>query len=274
MKPPVSYYGGKQRMLKHLTGMIPDHELYIEPFIGGGALFWSKDPSPAEVINDLDDDIVNFYKVLQNNFDELHELIHSTLHSRGLHSLASYVLKKSEDDKQERYSYFLGSDPNCSNTASINRAWAFWVQSNMSYSAKLFGGFAYCRSYKTSRTISNKRERFQETYKERLRNVCIECNDAVKVINSRDTVNTFHYCDPPYFNSDCGHYDGYTREDFEKLLQALSAIKGKFLLSSYPSDLLEEFRSQQGWKQKKFTKNLTAGKSNSGKKTEVLTWNY
>ena len=271
MKPPISYYGGKQRMLKHLKEMIPDHALYVEPFLGGGALFWEKEPSEAEVINDLDDNVVNFYRVMQTNWDELYQLMQTTLHSRSQHQAARYVLKQEEDKLSETYTYYLGE----SNTfpKDVQKAWAFWMQTNMSYSAKLFGGFAYCRSDKTTKAVINKRERFQEHYKERLSGVCIECNDAIKVIESRDTIDSFIYCDPPYFNSNCGHYAGYSEEDFKKLLTTLSGVEGKFLLSSYPSELLTEYTKQSGWNQKEFIKYRSAG-NNSGTKTEVLTWNY
>lgn len=276
MKPPVSYYGGKQQMARHLLDLVPEHDLYVEPFLGGGALFWKKEPSQHEVINDLDDNIVNFYRVLQTDFDKLAELITGTLHSRSTHQAAKYVLKRDPDKVSGSHTYYLGDVENSNHTASeaVQRAWAFWVQSNMSYSAKLFGGFAYDRSVKTTRAIINKRDRFQSHYRERLRNVCIECNDAIKVIQSRDTANTFHYCDPPYYNSDCGHYDGYTKEDFNELLETLSETKGRFLLSSYPSDLLEEFTKANKWKQKTFDKSVAVSNKTSKKKTEVLTWNY
>lgn len=52
MKPPITYYGGKQKLIKHLLPLIPEHNLYAEPFFGGGALFWAKEPSNVEVIND------------------------------------------------------------------------------------------------------------------------------------------------------------------------------------------------------------------------------
>lgn len=111
-----------------------------------------------------------------------------------------------------------------------------------------------------------------EHYAIRLENVQLESTDAVRIIQSRDTEETFHYCDPPYFNSDCGHYEGYSREDFETLLETLSKVKGKFLLSSYPSDLLAEYTKENDWN----TIPLEMGKSmgKKSKKIEMLTANY
>lgn len=75
----------------------------------------------------------------------------------------------------------------------------------------------------------------------------LECADALYVIQSRNTERSFFYCDPPYYNSDCGHYDGYSIDDFEKLLIMLSNINAKFLLLSHPSDLLKKYTKTNGW---------------------------
>lgn len=83
-----------------------------------------------------------------------------------------------------------------------------------------------------------------------MKNTTIFCRDAIRVIEAVDCEDVLHYCDPPYFNSDCGHYSGYSEEDFIALLDCLSAVKGKFVLSSYPSEVLtwnykEEGRQQE-----------------------------
>lgn len=81
LKTPVTYYGGKQRLLKHILPLFPEHVQYVEPFIGGGAVYFAKQPSKAEVINDIKIEVVNFYKVLKNDFAKLNKMIQSTLHS-------------------------------------------------------------------------------------------------------------------------------------------------------------------------------------------------
>jgi DNA adenine methylase len=68
----------------------------------------------------------------------------------------------------------------------------------------------------------------------------------LKVIESTDTPTTFHYIDPPYYNADMGHYGGYTADDFEKLLIMLGKVEGKFLLSSYPGEMLDKYTAQAG----------------------------
>ena len=106
----------------------------------------------------------------------------------------------------------------------------------------------------------------------------IESSDALKVIKSRDTLNIFHFIDPPYIDADQGHYGGFTEDDFTGLLDLLSNLKGKFLLTTYDTELLTKYAKKHGWKQVKIEKPLTAYASKDGerrkRKIEVLTMNY
>src|SRR5690606_30228326 len=129
----------------------------------------------------------------------------------------------------------------------------------------------------TSRKISKKRDSFTEEYAIRLQNVQIENTDALRVIRSRDYENAFHYCDPPYFNSDCGHYDGYSIDDFEELLKTLSSLQGKFLMSSYPSDILTKYSKENGWHTRKIEQSVRDDNGTGDivkKKIEELPENY
>ena len=259
LKTPVSYYGGKQKLVTTIVPLIPKHVMYCEPFIGGGAIFFSKEPSHIEVINDTNKELINFYNILQNRFVELQKMVSVTLHSRSLHR-----------DAQVVYEF-----PHLFN--EIKRAWAVWVLSTQSFSAMLDGSFGYDKSDNTTtKKITNKRNQFTEDYAIRLQNVQVECADALYIIKSRDTVDTFFYIDPPYFNSDCGHYLGYTEQDFENLLNLLSEIKGKFLLSSYPSALLQGYVKQKGWHFKTFESGVSVN-AKAGymkRKWEMLTANF
>ncbi|MEM8506252.1 MAG: DNA adenine methylase [Bacteroidota bacterium] len=260
MKTPITYYGGKQKLVPIILKLIPPHETYVEPFVGGGAIFWSKDKSETEVINDVNRELINFYECVQNDFVDLEKTIRITLHSRSLHNDATVIY----------------NNPHM--FSRIKRAWAIWVLAAQSFSSQLNGTFGYDKAKgTTSSRITAKRNSFTIGYAERIQNVQIECTDAVRIITSRDTEDTFYYCDPPYFNSDCGHYDGYTKEDFKSLLNVLESIKGRFLLSSYPSELLEEYITKNGWKRLQLEQkvSVSTGVGNPGKKKiEVLTANY
>lgn len=66
LKTPITYYGGKQKLVSTILPLIPAHELYAEPFVGGGAIFWAKEPSNVEVINDTNRELINFYEMCKN----------------------------------------------------------------------------------------------------------------------------------------------------------------------------------------------------------------
>ncbi|HRJ37017.1 MAG TPA: DNA adenine methylase, partial [Flavobacteriales bacterium] len=88
MKTPITYYGGKQALLKHLIPLIPSHKIYCEPFFGGGALFFAKPPSEVEIINDINSEVVNFFRVAKTKFDALQKEVRASLHSRELYKKA------------------------------------------------------------------------------------------------------------------------------------------------------------------------------------------
>jgi len=260
LKTPTSYYGGKQNLVTTILPLIPNHTLYAEVFVGGGAIFWSKKPSEVEVINDTNRELINFYETVQNEFVELEKIIRISLHSRSLFNDALVIYQ------------------NPHMFSRIKRAWAVWVQSSQSFSSMLDGTWGYDKAKcTTSHKITNKRDSFTLDYATRIQNVQIECTDALRIINSRDTIDSFFYCDPPYYNSDCGHYDGYSIEDFEMLLKTLESDSGKFLMSSYPSEILSEYTNRNGWSTIKLEQSISVA-NNAGKpqkkKIEVLTANY
>ncbi len=79
---PIRYSGGKSTLAQWIVSFMPKHTVYVEPFAGGGSVFFSKPPSELEVINDLNGDIVNFFRVLRERGDELIEVIKNTPYSR------------------------------------------------------------------------------------------------------------------------------------------------------------------------------------------------
>lgn len=158
--------------------------------------------------------------------------------------------------------------------SEMKRAWAIWVLANQSVQSVIDNSWGYERkSNKTALKATNKRLQFTEDISIRLQNVQIECADANYIIKSRDCEDAFFYCDPPYINTCQGHYDGYTEDDYRKLLDTLSQVKGKFLLSSFPSDILREYVKLHGWISEEIVMRSTASKTRK-KKVEVLTRNY
>ena len=255
MKPLLTYYGGKQQLAGRIVGMMPEHRVYVEPFFGGGAVFFRKDPSPVEVINDTNSELVNFYETVKRDFTSLEKEVMITLHSRDLHRKAKVIYENPD--------MFDG----------LKRAWAVWVMANESYGSKIDATFGYDRNGSTSQAIRRKRESFTYEYAVRLQDVQIECADAVRVIKSRDTAETFFYCDPPYVGTDMGHYDGYSQEDFDRLIETLEGIDGRFLLSSFRNPALSEAIERHGWWSREYRMSKAMSKARNPK-IEVLTANY
>ncbi|MBV5334325.1 MAG: DNA adenine methylase [Sulfuricurvum sp.] len=253
MKTPITYWGGKQQLVDKILPLIPPHRQYNEPFFGGGAIFFAKNPSEIEFINDINGEMVNFYKTMKRKFDELKDEVDCTLHSEWQHKQARDI-----------YSQPLTH-------SDVLRAWAVWMLSKQSIFAILTNGWRVSIDSNMAKQVQWSKERFTHHYARRLEHTSIFSRDAKGVILATDTDTTFHYVDPPYFNSECGHYSGYSEQDFIDLLDILSKIKGRFLMSSYPSKTLEEHSSINGWKTISIEMNKSSGEGN---KTEVLTMNY
>jgi DNA adenine methylase len=228
------------------------------PFVGGAAVFFAKEPSKVEIINDCNGELINFYEVVKRDFPALQKEIEISLHSRLRHRQAKVIYENPE--------MF-----DC-----VKRAWAVWMLACMSYNSEFGVGFGYDRKGKTSKCIDNKRAAFTPDYAVRLQRTQIECCDALRIIRSRDAQDAFFYCDPPYVGTDQGHYDGYMQEDFDALLKTLEAIDGRFLLSSFRNRSLSEFAAKNGWHTVEFRMalSLLRGDKKHRQKIEVLTANY
>lgn len=259
MKALLTYYGGKQKLVPEILPLIPKHHLYCEPFAGGAAILFAKEPSKIEVLNDTNGELINFYKMAKEKFPKLKKEIESSLHSRALHYKARFIYNQPQ----------LFTD--------IERAWAIFIMAHQSYSSILDSTWSCGVKDATSeKKFQSKKCAFTKEYAKRLERVQLECRNALEVILTRDSATSFFYCDPPYFNSDMGHYGGYTEEAFRDLLTILSKVEGKFLLSSYPSEILKEYTRKHKWFTKEIETNLSVqgAKKNGRRKTEVLTANY
>lgn len=255
-KTPISYYGGKQSMLKHILPLIPKHQNYIEPFFGGGAVFWAKEPAKVEVINDYNGMVVNFYEQLKSNYSELKLLIDATPYSRDVYKNALVIYENP---------YIF---------SPVHKAWAFWVCTGQGFSNKIGSWRSSSLTGKEAGLNHNKKLNFTIELSQRLNTVQIEHKDAVELIQRHDSSDSFFYVDPPYVDSNQGHYGGYMQEHFDALLDVLSQIEGKFLLSSYPNDNLKKYRNKFGWYSNDKEMHLSASQEANRMKTEALTANY
>lgn len=260
MKPPVNYYGGKQQMsleILHLLNKVK-HRGFAEVFAGSAAVFFAKQPSAYEVLNDKNGNVANFYRMMQTRFDQLHDMVIGTLHDEYTHKMATVIYKHPENEN------------------SLDRAWAFWVVCNLSWGASPGNDFQYVKNKNDNWTpatrVKNKREFFQH-YQKRLQKVTVLNKDAIEVIRICDHKDIVFYCDPPYVGANQGHYGGYSQEQFTELLDTLANIEGKFILSSYPNEALSEYVERCGWNSHHHNRRLSV-MGTEARKTEVLTFNF
>ena len=232
MKTPITYYGGKQQMADLIISRMPKHNIYCEPYFGGGAVFFAKGPSYLEAINDINDRLIIFYRQLKNNFFELSDLIHDTLHCESEYKRAKAIYN------------------NWRSASDVEVAWSVWMMTNCSFSGTPEGGWKWCNGSAGSHSgivLQHERDRFTKKLWERLQNVQISCRDALTVIEQRDTEGTFFYLDPPYPGADQKHYRGFTIDHLAELLKVLEGIKGKFMLSCFMSDVLKKAIRRNEW---------------------------
>lgn len=207
-------------MASKIIPLIPKHTVYVEPFAGGAAVFFAK-PWPkvnngdhyCEVLNDHDYNLINFYTQLRDHGEELCKRITLTLHSEEEHRIAKDLTC---DDLIERArKYFVNINQSFSN------------QLNCGWKKSVFGANLAFRWLNKIASLPN--------YIERMSTVHLACNDALAVIRTWDSPQTFFYCDPPYVEANQGHYNGYSLDDFQNLVNALDNCSGSFLLSHYES---------------------------------------
>ena len=212
MHSPFAYIGGKSRLSKQIISLIPEHQSYCEVFSGGAWVFFSKRPSKSEVINDLDSDLISFYRVVQNHLEEFLKQFKWLLTSREWF----------DDWKSQLDGRGL---------TDIQKAARYYYVQRLA-----FGGRVRNRSYGVSvdgRTPRVNILRLEEEMSDihlRLAHVRIENLSWNDLITRYDTPDTFFYCDPPYYN--CPDYKhNFETQDFLDLAAVLKQIQGKFMLS-------------------------------------------
>ncbi len=207
---PLSYIGGKNRLAKRVIEIFPEHTAYVEAFAGGAKVFFRKEPSKVEVLNDLDGEIVNFYRVCQQHHEELLRYFKYAVVSRAWFDL----LKKSEPttltdiQRAARYLYLLR---NCFASLVRNPVYHRNVVQPPSFN------------------LSSLPELI-DTAHQRLQRVQIECAPYEEVIRRFDRSSSLFYLDPPYWGRKLYRHN-LGEADFEKLAGQLKKILGKFILS-------------------------------------------
>jgi DNA adenine methylase len=210
MVGPLSYIGGKNRLATRIIAMLPEHITYVEPFAGGAQVLFHKSPSNVEVLNDLDFDIVNFYRVCQWHYDELIRYLRFCLASRKLHEL------------------HVKTDP--ATLTDIQRAGRFfYLQKNSFGGLILKQKFHYGVIQPSNYNLERIPQIIEQTHK-RLARVQIESLPYERVLEKYDRPTTVFYLDPPYWRRKLYKFN-FSDANFEELDRRLRALNGSFLLS-------------------------------------------
>lgn len=259
MKPLISYYGGKQRIASKILPHFPRHTVYVEPFAGGAALLFTK-PKPLvtnshhyrEVLNDTSDLLINLYRVAIKQRQELETEIMATLYSQSDYLRSKEIIK------------------NSSKYDNLTKAWAVYVNINQSFCSQLNNGWGTA-CYNDNQSISwhNKQLRLPEILN-RIKDIYISCEDAIKCIERWDSPQTLFYCDPPYPETNQGHYSGYTLEDFKNLCDVLDNIKGSYVLSNYPQLIKPKSAQKRVEIDAVMSASKATEKRENNKRTEIL----
>jgi len=227
------WYGGKFSHLDWLLPQLPKTQHYCEPFGGSAAVLLNREPAPVETYNDVDGDLVGFFRVLREKPDDLLRAIALTPFSREELILACDNNQDSPTDIERARRFYVRARQvrtGLAQTASPGR----WAQCVSTSRAGMAGAI--------SRWFGGLEDLFDIA--DRILRVQIENAPAIEVIQRYDTEDTLFYCDPPYPHSSRGDSKAYRYEmtDAEhiRLAETLRNVKGKVALSGYDCDLMEQ----------------------------------
>lgn len=252
MNSPLAYIGGKSKLSNTIIDMIPEHQAYCEVFAGAAWVFFRKEPSKYEVINDLDSDLITFYRVLQNHLEEFLKQFKWLLSSREWF----------KDWKRQQEAGGL---------TDIQRAARYYYLQRLS-----FGGPVRPRTFGTGPMHRPRINliRFEEELSEvhlRLIGATIEHLPWQDFVKRYDKPKTFYYLDPPYYKAPYYEHN-LELDDYAEMAEILAGIKAKFILSI--NDHTKMRAVFKGFKIKPVQLNYTVSKGEQIKGKELLISNF
>lgn len=209
-KAIIPWMGGKRRLAKQILPLVNGHRTYIEPFCGGASIFFLKDEAKVEVINDINGELINLYRVVKHHLDELVRHFRWSLVSR------------------EEFVSQTKTDPET--LTDIQRAARFYYLMK-----NCFGGNVKSKSFGTSKTCPPKMNllRIEEdlsTAHLRLSRVLIENKPWHAMFASYDSEESCFYLDPPYWQT-AGYGTEFPFEEYQRMAELMAEAKGKVVLS-------------------------------------------
>jgi len=255
LKPPVPYFGGKQSIADQIVSLFPPHWHYVEPFAGSLSVLLAKRPSPAETVNDLDGDLMTFWRVLRNREADLMRVCERTPHAR-----AEYLACRD-------------GEPTTDELEIARRVWVMLTQGHGAAMRAKRSGWRHVVSRDVSlpARLDGFRQRMAPAAL-RLRDVTLESMPALDLIAKYGaSEDVLLYVDPPYLGSsrEGNRYRHELGSDDEhrQLAESLKACAAAVVLSGYPSELYDR-ELYAGWSRVEIS--ALTGNSVEPARTEVL----
>lgn len=219
LNSPIRWVGGKSRFRKHIIPLIPEHTCYVEPFAGGAWVLFGKSPSQVEVLNDIDQELINFFRVLKQKPEELIASFEWELVSRAEFTrLANSDPTTLQDVERAHRFYYL-----------IMAGWGGELDYPRFQTSISDGG----HGNRLIGALKHLRQRLEPVY-HRLRTVIIENLSWEDCLDRYDAPRTVMYIDPPYPQNGCNYkHNMQDWEDHRHLANRLAQAKCKWILSSY-----------------------------------------
>lgn len=219
LNSPFKWVGGKSRLRKPIIDLLPEHTCYVEPFAGAAWVLFGKPPSQVEVLNDIDHDLITFFRVLKSKPEELIASFEWELVSRAeFERLANLNSSELSDIERAHRFYYL-----------IMAGWGGELNYPRFATSITDGG----HGNRLIGALKALRERMVPIY-ERLRTVIIENLDWRECIEKYDRANAVIYLDPPYPENGCNYaHNMRSWEQHHELAERLSRTRCKWILSSY-----------------------------------------
>lgn len=248
MSKLVPYLGGKRLLAKTIVKLLPPHELYCEVFGGSATILLEKSVSKIEILNDLNGEVINLFRVVQNHIEEFIRQVRWTIISR---------------DEFERQKAL-----HTESLTDIQRAVRLYYLLRGGYAGKLGSPSFGAKSFPLSRV----EESLIETH-QRLENVIFENLPYEKCIEKFDRKEALFYIDPPYWGCEGDYGKGlFAREDFEKIRNILQKLKGQCILSL--NDRPEVRAMFAGFEMVTTKLNYSAAKDKGKEANELLICNF
>lgn len=237
MKPPFPYYGAKSRLAPWIASLLPPHEMYVEPFCGSAAVLFAKTPARSEIVNDVDRNVVAFFRVLREQPADLVEALRLTPYARDEYFAARLDVDDLDDLERARRFFVRSTQAfnGMGNSDGRSGSWSAGVRIGSTPDAV---------------SVRNLIDRLHQ-HADRLRTVSVDNRPAEKLIATYDSPNVAIYVDPPYLGETRTSLDEKKRRkadyrhdmsaaaDHEALAAVLHGCKAAVVLSGYPSPLYD-----------------------------------